>query len=318
MWGKRASTPASVAGMLLLSIVSLQSGTALAKSLLTATGVVGIVFLRNAVASAVLWLTTRPSVRGYSRTHWQYAALLGVVTAGMNLAFYAAAARIPMGVAVAIDFLGPITVAVVKSRQRRQLVAPVLACMGIALLAPLGDVSAHHLPGIGFALCAAAGWGLYIILTARTSRLFGQTAGLTLATTFGSVALLPLLFFTDLSTLGKPSVLMLGALVSVASTAVPFALEFAVLRRMTERTFGILVSAEPVVAALIGLIALHQSLTGWEWAAVGVIVTAGVIAAGEGAQEPLVPTDLPTARTAVAGRVGTAARPERGCDDASV
>lgn len=267
--------------MLLLSIISLQFGTALAGTLLAASGVIGIAFLRNAVSSVLLWGVTRPKVRRYTSTQWRYAALLGLVTAGMNVSFYAAAERIPMGIVVAIDFLGPITVALVRSRRRRHLPAPILALMGIALLTPIGGISPGQLAGMSFAVCAAMGWGLYIILTARTSQLFGEASGLTLATTFGTLALLPLLFFTDLGTLSDPSVLLLGAVVALLSTTVPFLLEFAVLRRMPERTFGILVSVEPAVAALIGLVVLHQSLDGMAWAAIVLIVCAGVVTATE-------------------------------------
>lgn len=169
VWENRATVPA----MLLVSMVSIQLGTALATTLFAAAGVLGVVLMRNAFSALALTVVSRPALRGRPLSHWLWAAALGVVTMAMNLAFYASTARIPLGVAVAVDFLGPITVAVIGIRRPIQLVWPVLAYTGIALLTPLADITSLDPVGLLLALTAACGWGAYILMTARTGALFG-------------------------------------------------------------------------------------------------------------------------------------------------
>jgi|SRR5438067_553618 len=264
------------APMLLLgSILSIQLGNALATTLFRRAGVVDVVLMRAGFAALVLWLVAHPRLTRYSSRHWRYAALLGVVTVAMNLAFYSATARIPLGVAMAVDFLGPVTVAVAGSRRPRELIWPVLAYGGVLLLTPLSGLSSLDPLGLIFALCAAVGWASYVVLTARTSEMFDGTAGLTLATTFGTLALIPLAL-----TRGRMPVdgqlIAAGFVVAMLSTALPFALEFVVLRRMAKRMFGVLLSAEPAVAALIGLIVLKQTLATHEWIAILLVSVAAI------------------------------------------
>jgi inner membrane transporter RhtA len=284
-----SAVPASGIGLVLLSMTTLQFGTAFAKMLMATAGVLGITFLRNVFSALVLWAVTRPDVSRYSARQWKSAAMLGVVTACMNVAFYAAVARIPIALATAIDFLGPITVAVVKSRRRSQLLWPALAYAGVLLLTPIGHVSSLDPLGIAYALCAAVGWGLYIVLTARTSQLFGQAAGLTLATSFGALTVLPLLFFVDLGGLTSPLTLLLSLGVAVLSTTIPFSLDFLVLRKMSERVFGVLLSIEPAISALIGLALMGEALGVGEWVAIVVVICA---AAGAAWEEP--PAETPS------------------------
>jgi inner membrane transporter RhtA len=262
----------------LCSILSIQLGTALATGLFAVAGVIGVAFMRNAFSSLALAVATRldlRGLRGLTATHWRWAAALGVTTMAMNLALYAAVARIPLGVAMAIDFLGPITVAVLGTRKAVHLVWPVLAYGGVLLLTPLTGVTSLDPFGIVLALAAACGWGAYIVMTARTSTLFGNATGLTLSTAFGALFALPLLLLSHPSGLLVPSVLLLGLVVALLSTAVPFSLEFAVLRRASPRTVGVLLSAEPAVATLIGLVVLGQQVGAVGWLAILLVSVAG-------------------------------------------
>jgi inner membrane transporter RhtA len=259
-------------------MLSIQLGTALATGLFAVAGVIGVAFMRNAFSSVALAVATRidlRSLRGLTAAHWRWAATLGVTTMAMNLALYAAAARIPLGVAMAIDFLGPITVAVLGTRKPLHLVWPALAYGGVVLLTPLAGVTSLDPLGILLALAAACGWGAYIVMTARTSTLFGSTTGLTLSTAFGALFALPLLLFSHPSGLLVPSVLLLGLVVALLSTAVPFSIEFAVLRRATPRMVGVLLSAEPAVATLIGLVVLGQQVGAAGWIAILLVSVAG-------------------------------------------
>jgi inner membrane transporter RhtA len=262
--------------LVLVSSLSLQLGTALAKTMFAVVGVVGVVVMRTVFSALVLWTVTRPKVRAYSARQWRYAVLLGLTSCGMFLAFYAATARIPIGVAVAIEFLGPITVAVVGVRRAAHLVWPLLAYGGVLLLSPLHGLG--HLDGAGalFALLAACGWAAYIVLMARTSDGFAGADGLALAMVCSAVATLPLLFLVRPTGFGDGSLLLRGFVVALLSVAVPFWLELLVLRSMSQRVFGVLLSGEPALAAVVGLVALGEVLSGVEWLAIGLVTAASV------------------------------------------
>lgn len=268
----RLSLPGPV--LVLMSSLSLQFGTALAKTMFAAVGVIGVVVMRTVFSGFVLWVVTRPKVRRYSARQWRYAVLLGLTSCGMFLAFYAATARIPIGVAVAIEFLGPITVAVVGVRRAVHLVWPLLGYGGVLLLTPLHGLGQLDGLGVLFALFAAGGWAAYIVLMARTSDGFAGADGLALAMVCSAVAALPLLFFSDLSGFDDPTLLLQGLVVALLAVVVPFWLEFLVLRRMSQRVFGVLLSGEPALAAIIGLVALGEVLSTVEWLAIGLVVAA--------------------------------------------
>jgi inner membrane transporter RhtA len=194
----------------------------------------------------------------------------------MNITFYAAVARIPLGVAVAIDFLGPITVSMIGRRKPLQFVWPVLAYTGVLLLTPLVGLTSLDPLGLLFALLAAVGWGSYILLTARTSTLFGNSTGLTLASACGAVAAAPLLLLAPAPGLLEPVTLALGFAVAMLSTAIPLSIEFAVLRHASPSTVGLLLSAEPAMAALVGFAVLGQQLGVVDWVAIVLVCVAAV------------------------------------------
>ncbi len=264
--------------MVLLSIVSMQLGAALAKTLLVSYPAITVLGLRSAMAAGMLWLVARPTVSEYSRRQWFYALLQGTLTSGMILLFYSTIARLPLGIGMTITFLGPFAVSLLTSRKLIDIVWPVMALGGVALFAPAGGHGSISITGLLFGFGAAAAWGTYPLLTARTSSMFPGTTGLALATTFGALITVPLgVAFAghmplSLSLLGR------GFLVAILATFIPFSLEFLALKRMSPRVFGILVSGDPAVAALMGYAVLHEHLRGRDWLGL-VLVTLAAIGA---------------------------------------
>jgi inner membrane transporter RhtA len=244
--------------MVLLAMISVQFGAATAKSLFAPLGAPGVVFIRTGFAALILWLIARPQVRQYSRHQWSSAIVLGIVIAMMNLLFYESLVRLPLGVAVTIEFLGPLAVALLGSRKLRDLVWIVLAFGGVLLLAPIGDLSGLDPLGILFACGAATGWAAYILLTSRTSKLFTGTTGLALAMSAAALVMLPLGVISAGPALLSIPLLLKGVVVAMLSTTIPFSLEFLALKRIPPRTFGILMAAEPAIAALAGLLLLSE------------------------------------------------------------
>ncbi len=262
--------------MVLLSILSSQLGAATAKTLLTAHSAFSIVLLRTGFAAIVLWLVARPQIRQYCARQYWHAALLGLTIAGLSLTFYESVSRIPLGITMTIEFLGPLAVAVVASRKASDLIWPVLAFSGILLLAPTGRLESLSYSGIAFAFLAAAAWAAYLILAKRTTTIFSGATGLTLPMTFAALASLPFGLHAGGKSLLDSSLLMNGFWVSLLSTIIPLSLEFLALKRMSPRTFGTLISGEPSVAAFVGVIMLHEHLALRAWAAVALVSIAAV------------------------------------------
>jgi inner membrane transporter RhtA len=273
--------------LVLTAIASVQCGSAIAKTLFDDAGPGGIVAIRIGFAALVLALLWRPRVRGHAREDWLLVAAFGVVLAGMNLSFYEALDRIPLGVAVTIEFAGPLAVAVAGSRRALDGLWVVLAAGGILLLAEGG--SGVDLVGVLFALLAAAFWAAYILLSVRAGRAFPGGSGLALAMVVAAVLVLPVGVAESGSDLIVPGVLAAGFGVAVLSSAIPYSLELEALRRMPARVFGILMSLEPAMAALAGFVILGEDLTLRQ-----VVAIALVAAASAGASlsaEPEAPID---------------------------
>lgn len=251
-----ASVPPPV--LVLFSIISVQLGAALAKGLFQQIGSSGTVFLRCSFAALALVLFWRPRLRAYSRAEYGLLILYGLTIAGMNVAFYASIARIPLGIASTLEFLGPLGVAVAASRRKLDFLWAGLATAGLVLLAPIGSIVIDPL-GIGLALLAGAGWAAYILLTVRVGRTFSGGSGLALGMGIASLALIPLGVANGGAALLHPQVLLLGVGVAILSTIVPFSLEFEALRRLPPRVFGVLMSLEPAIAALVGFVVLGET-----------------------------------------------------------
>jgi inner membrane transporter RhtA len=244
----------------LLSIFSVQLGAALAKNLFPAIGSGGTVFLRVGLASLVLLLVWRPPLRTYTRTHYGLVLLFGLNIAVMNAAFYAAIARIPLGIAVTLEFVGPLGVAVATSRQRRDLLWAGLAGGGVLLLAPIGNMTIDPL-GVGLALLAGGCWAAYILLNVRVGRTFVGGTGLAMSMSVAAVALIPLGVVSGGGMLLDPRILLIGCGVAVLSTIIPFSLELEALRLLPARVFGVLMSLEPAIAALVGWVVLKETVS---------------------------------------------------------
>ena len=265
--------------LVLLSIISVQLGAAIAKSLFDSLGPGGTVFLRIAFAALVLSVLVRPKLGGHDRAGYLVAGLFGLVLAGMNFSFYLAIDRIPLGVAVTLEFVGPLGVAVAGSRRMLDLLWVVLAAAGILLLAPLGVLGGTDLDpvGVAFALLAGCLWASYILLSARTGSAFPGGTGLVIALCVGTLVLSPFGIAGAGYALLDPRLLLAGFGVAMLSSAIPFSLELEALRKIPARVFGVLMSLEPAVAALAGLVVLSERL---EMRAVAAIVFVTVAASG--------------------------------------
>ncbi len=265
------------------AIASVQFGAAIAATLFASVGPAGTVLLRLAFGSAVLLAVWRPHLRGRRAPELRQAAVFGLVLAGMNLSFYEAIARIPLGIAVALEFIGPLTVALLGSRRRLDLVWVVLAALGILALTRYGA----HLPdalGVGFALIAGALWGTYILLNARLGRTFEGGTGLALAMCVATLAAAPFGLAQGAGHLLDAESLLLGGAVGVLSSAIPYSFEVEALRRIAPAVFGVLMSLEPAVAALAGRIVLGQRLGGRALVGIALVIIASVGASRGGGE----------------------------------
>jgi inner membrane transporter RhtA len=257
--------------LVLLGIVSVQMGSALAKQLFTAVGSFGTVALRLFFAAAVLILLWRPSLR-INRQTWAVVLGYGVILGLMNMCFYLALARIPLGIAVTIEFLGPLAVAVAGSRRWLDAFWALLAAGGVVLLMEgRGEVD---LVGFLFALAAGAFWGLYILVGAALGRHTTEGNGLALGMVVAALVAVPVGVADSGTALIQPWVLFAGLGVAVLSSVIPYTVDLEALRRIPPRVFGILMSLEPAMAALIGFVVLQESLQWTQWIAVLCVVAA--------------------------------------------
>jgi inner membrane transporter RhtA len=268
--------------LVLLGILSVQFGAALAKHLFAQVGSMGTVALRLFFAAAVLVLWWRPSLR-LSPGAWKVVLGYGVVLGVMNLCFYLSLARIPLGIAVTIEFLGPLAVALAGSRRLLDAFWALLAAGGVALL--MGGRGDMNVAGLLFALGAGACWALYILLSVALGRRTSAGNGLALGMVVAALVVVPFGVASGGRALLQPWVLAAGLGVAVLSSVVPYSLELEALRKLPPRVFGILMSLEPAVAALVGWAVLHESLRLPQWIAVLCVVVASAGATRGGVAE---------------------------------
>lgn len=245
--------------LVFLSIISVQLGASLATKLFPAIGSNGTVFLRLGFGAFILLLLWRPRLRSYTRYQVLLVGLFGITIAVMNASFYAAIARIPLGIAVTLEFIGPLGVAVVASRRVRDLLWVVLAAAGIFLLAPIANAAIDPI-GVGFALLAAGGWAAYILLTVRVGRALPGGGGLAVSMGIAALVIAPAGIVSGGSTLLHPTILLMGLGIAILSSVIPFSLELEILRHLSARVFGVLMSLEPAIATLIGFIVLGETV----------------------------------------------------------
>ncbi|MBS1893349.1 MAG: EamA family transporter [Actinobacteria bacterium] len=266
--------PAVAIGMVVGSISSVQCGAALATTLFDQVGPAGAVFLRGFFAALILLAVAHRDVAKVWHADLREVALFGVTLAAMNFGFYEAIDRLPLGVAVTLEFVGPLTVAVFGSRRRRDLIWVGLAALGIVLLA--GDFGGASIDLFGAVLALAAGgcWGFYILLSSRIGGRSEGLGGLALAMVISALVLAPPGIAAGGSAMLSAEVLARGLGVGLLSSAIPYALEIEALRRLPNAVFGVMMSLEPAVAALVGFVALGQGLHAIEMVAIALVVVA--------------------------------------------
>jgi inner membrane transporter RhtA len=260
--------------LVVVGIVSVQLGAAIAKNLFDDAAPLTLVWLRLATSSVVLAAVVRPTLRGRTTEDWRVAIAFGVVLGTMNWAIYESFARIPLGIAVTIEFLGPLGLAVAGSRRARDLSWVALAAVGVGLLGiERGDLT---VAGVAFALLAAASWTAYILLSASTGRRWPGLDGLTVASVVATVMMAPFLAAFSGRGIDDPRVVALGALVGLLSSVIPYSCEITALRTIRPSVFGILMSLEPAAAALAGIVVVHEFLSALQWLAVVCVIAASV------------------------------------------
>lgn len=279
---ERASVPPIA--LVFSAMISLQVGAAVAKTLFDQVGPAGVVMLRLVFGATAIALLSRPRIRrGSGRRSLLLIGAFAATLASMNLAFYGAIERIPLGIAVTLEFVGPLAVAIIGSRRLLDFVWVGLSAVGIVLLAGAGQGSVHLL-GVLLALLAGGFWASYIVLGARIGRIYPGPSGLALAMPLAALLVAPAGIASGGSELLSGRVLIIGAAIGVLSSAIPWSLEIEALRRLPTHTFGVLMSLEPALAALAGLAILGQRLGPPELVAIGFVVLAcaGVSWTGHG------------------------------------
>jgi inner membrane transporter RhtA len=279
-------TPAPSPALVLSAIASVQFGAAIAATLFHSIGPGGAVWLRLLFGTMILLPLWRPRVAGRSRRELLLPLVFGLVLAAMNFSFYSAVHRIPLGIAVTFEFVGPLGVALVGSRRPLDLVWVALALAGILALTRGG---VHHLngAGVGLALLAGCLWAAYILLNARLGRAFEGGTGLSLAMCVATVVMIPVGIAQGGSHLLEPRSLLLGAAIGLLSSAIPYSFENEALRRIDPAVFGVLMSIEPAMAALAGFVVLGQGLAARELLGIALVVIASVGAARRTRKAPV-------------------------------
>lgn len=267
--------------LVLAGILSVQFGNGVAKTLFDDVSATTIVWLRLATSALILVAIARPVLRGRTRHDWVVVVGFGLSLAAMNWSIYQAIARIPIGLAVTIEFVGPLALAVFGSRRARDLVWVALAALGVLLLGlEPGDL---NVAGVVFALVAGAAWAGYILMSAQTGRRWPGLDGLALASVVAMVVIAPVSLGRHASELPDLRILVLGAVVGLLSSVIPYGCELVALRSLRPAVFGILMSLEPAAAALAGLLVLGEVLSGLQLVAMACVVAASVGATRRGA-----------------------------------
>jgi inner membrane transporter RhtA len=276
--------------LVLAASTSVQAGASVAKSLFPSIGPPGVVWLRLLFGSTALWVVARPRLRGRPWHELRLVVALGLVLVSMNVSFYESIDRLPLGVAVTIEFLGPLAVATISSRRRLDLVWVGLAGLGVALLA---NGSGGDFDPLGIALAALAGfcWALYILLSVPVGQRFPGATGLAPAMLLGAILITPWGIASAGGSLRDPQVLGAAAGVGLLSSALPWTLELEALRRLPTNVFGVVLALEPAIAALMGAVFLGEQLGSRAWLAIGLVVAASAGAAFEIRRERIEPPE---------------------------
>lgn len=267
------TTPALL--LVVTGLLCQEVGASLAVLLFPEVGPLGMVMLRLVFSAVILLVIARPALRGHTRAGWRAVVEFGVVLAVMNGLFYLALERLPLGVTVTIEVLGPLVLSIVASRRASAWLWAILAFAGVAALGG-GGWDDLDIVGVLCALGAAASWVFYILASARVGREFPRLDGLALAMTVGALIALPLGILDAGPALLRLDLLALGAAVALLSSTIPYALELVALRRLPPAVFAILMSLAPATATLAGFVFLGQTLSWLELVGVGLVIAASI------------------------------------------
>lgn len=271
--GRGGQTPAVL--LVVAGLACQEVGASFAVLLFPEVGPLGMVMMRLVFSAVILLLITRPTLRGHSRDGWTAVVAFGLVLAVMNGLFYLALERLPLGVTVTIEVLGPLVLSIVAARRASAWIWAGVAFLGILALGGGGWERLDPL-GVLFALGAAASWAFYILASARVGREFPKLDGLALAMTVGALVALPFGILSAGSALLRPEILALGAAVAILSSTIPYALELIALRRLAASAFAILMSLAPATAALAGWLLLGQRLSWLEMVGIALVIFASI------------------------------------------
>lgn len=257
----------------LLSIISVQCGAAIAKSLFPEIGAAATASLRIGLSAIILLAAFRPNITKLNAKQWKYVILYGLSLGAMNMVFYMAIERIPIGLGVTLEFVGPLLLAIFSSKKAIDFIWIVLAAIGITLIAPWTS-NGLNLIGVLLALLAGGFWAAYIILGGRISKIMKGGEAVAVGMLFATLLILPFGIFSGGLNQLSPKLLGLGASLALLSSAIPFTLEINALKQLPARTFSILMSLEPAMAALAAFVFLQEYLSLTECIAVACVVIA--------------------------------------------
>ena len=262
-------------GALLVAMLCFQTGASLAKHLFPQVGAEGTVALRTGLSALILVVLWRPWHARLNRRNWQALAVYGAALGIMNFLFYMALRTVPLGIAVALEFSGPLAVALFSSRRLTDFLWVGLALGGLLILLPIRHAAGLSWSGAALALGAGFCWALYIVFGQKAGASHGQYATV-LGSVVAALVIVPIGYVHAGAALFKPSVFAYGLMVAALSSAIPYSLEMVALRRLPAQAFGTLMSLEPAAGALMGLVLLHEQLSFTQWVAIGMVVLASM------------------------------------------
>jgi inner membrane transporter RhtA len=277
--------------LVIAAATSVQGGASVATSLFPTLGPPGVVWLRLLFGSIALWVVARPDLRSRAWRELRLVVGLGLVLVSMNVSFYESIDRLPLGIAVTVEFLGPLAVAILGSRRKTDFLWVVCAGAGVALLAEGGGAGVHAL-GIALAALAGVFWALYISLSVPIGRTYPGASGLAPAMLLGAVLITPWGIVSAGSHLRDPQLVGAAVGVGLLSSALPWSLELEALRRLPANVFGVVLALEPAIAAVAGAVFLHQHLGVRAWIAIALVVVASSGAALETTRERIEPPEI--------------------------
>lgn len=265
--------PAPLILIFALFLIQLSSGTA--KIIMTAENAQGLAFLRMLLGAGLLWLVIRPKVSQMNSRQWQDVILLGAIYAAFTYLYYEALIYLPLGLVATIGFLGPLAISIIHSRRALDFAWPVLGLVGVYLLTPSVGDAEFSWKALGYGFAYAVGWGGYIMTSARAGKSMNGLDGFVVATAIAAVLLAPV-GYPHVSEFLSSSTLLLLTLVVTLLITVPLGLEYLALKRIEPRVFGVLLSLEPAIATLIGILMLHEIPSVMSWLAIALVTAASL------------------------------------------